>query len=210
MAEPLIKVAARSFSKHPVLRSELLAAFPNTVFNEEGARFDGDELIGYLAGADGAVIGLEPITDAVLGRLPGPADRLEIRVGLDGIDQEACARRQVAVRWTPGLNKRGVAEMALCFMLGMARNIFVSHQQVRDGNWDKDGGTLFSGRTVGIIGVGHIGKELVGLLRPFGCTILANDIIDQADYYAGQRAHRSQQGDDLRRGGFHHGPYPTR
>ena len=74
--------------------------------------------------------------------------------------------------------------MALCFMLGMARNIFVSHQQVRDGNWDKDGGTLFSGRTVGIIGVGHIGKELVGLLRPFGCTILANDIIDQADYYA--------------------------
>ncbi|MDA0240290.1 MAG: phosphoglycerate dehydrogenase [Proteobacteria bacterium] len=183
MSETLIKVATRSFSAHPVLRDELIAGFPRAAFNEEGIGFAGDALVDYLSGAEGAIIGLESMTDDVLAALPDLKIISKFGVGLDSIDQEACARRGVKIGWTPGLNKRGVAEMAVCFMIGLARNIFRAHQQLIDGNWAKNGGRLLQGCTVGIIGVGHIGKELVQLLAPFGCKILVNDIVDQSAFY---------------------------
>ena len=183
MTDRLIKVATRSFSQHPTLRSELLQAFPAAEFNEDGKRYIGDELVAYLTGAAGAIISLEPITDDVLARCPDLRIVSKFGVGLDGIDQDACRNRQVSLGWTGGVNKRGVAEMALGFMLGMVHNIILTGNQLREGIWNKDGGRLMTERTVGIIGVGHVGKELVELLRPFNCRILVNDIVDQADYY---------------------------
>ncbi len=94
------------------------------------------------------------------------------------------ARRNVALGWTGGLNKRGVAEMTLGFMIGLCRNLFFAHRRLReDKDWTKRGGMQLTGRTVGIIGVGFVGKDLIELLKPFGCRILVNDIVDQADYY---------------------------
>lgn len=183
MARPLIKVATRSFSRHSVLRRELLAEFPEAGFNDDGRAFDAEGLIEYLDGADGAVVGLEPITDEVLGRLPGLKMVSKFGVGLDNVDQDALARHDVALGWTGGLNKRGVAEMTLCFLIGLARDIFVAARQLQSGDWRKSGGHHLSGRTVGIIGMGEVGKDLARLLKPFGCQILVNDIIDQGDYY---------------------------
>lgn len=186
MPETNIKVATRSFSAHPVLRAELESGFPNARFNEDGVGFAGSELIDYLSGAEGAVIGLEPMTDDVLAALPDLKIISKFGVGLDSIDQEACARRGVKIGWTPGLNKRGVAEMVVCFMVGLARNIFRANHQLINNNWAKNGGRLLQGCTIGIIGVGHIGKELAQLLAPFGCKILVNDILDQRQFYEEQ------------------------
>ncbi|MDQ7060702.1 MAG: NAD(P)-dependent oxidoreductase [Sulfurimonas sp.] len=73
--------------------------------------------------------------------------------------------------------------MALGFMLMFSRNLFMTSNELKRGTWNKSGGFQLSGKTIGIIGVGHIGKEVVRLLKPFGCKILVNDIINQDKYY---------------------------
>jgi len=103
-------------------------------------------------------------------------------VGLDNINLEDCAEQNVSVGWTGGVNKTSVAEMTLGFMLMFSRNLYTTSNQLKAGEWNKSGGFQLSGKTIGIIGLGHIGKELVRLIKPFGCTILVNDIIEQDDF----------------------------
>jgi len=184
MTAPLIKVTTRSFSRHPVLRAELLAEFPGAVFNEQGARLGGEALVQYLDGADGAVVGLEPVTGEVLAALPNLRIVSKYGVGLDNIDEDACRARGVAVGWTGGVNALGVAEMTVCFLAGLSRNVLQSGVRLSAGEWEQSGGRQLSGRTVGVIGVGHVGKEVVRLLAPYGCRIMANDIVEQAGYFA--------------------------
>ena len=184
MTGPVIKVTSKSFSSHPILRKELRTAFPGAVFNDEGRRYTEEDVIGYFNGAEGVVVGLEPITDQVLAACPDLKIVSKYGVGLDNIDQAACADRHVHIGWTGGVNRRGVAEMTLCYMIGLSRNVLFAARGLRDRqDWTKAGGTDLSSRTVGLIGVGHIGKEVIGLLRPFECKILVNDIIDQTPYY---------------------------
>ena len=180
---PKIAVPVRSFSNAEILRRELLENFPGAAFNDTGKPLKGDDLVRFLDGMDGAVIGLEPINDEVLDRLPDLKIVAKYGVGMDGVDTEACARHGVEVGWTGGVNRLGVAEMVLCFMIGLMRDIFVVEHSFRDERWAPRGGRQLSGRTVGIIGVGHVGKEVVRLLAPFECEILVNDVIDQSRYY---------------------------
>jgi len=176
-----IKAASRTFSQHPRLRAEILAHFPNTAFNENGVAFDKSGLIEYLDDADGAVIGLELIADEVLAACPRLRIVAKYGVGLDGIDTEACTRRGVAIGWTGGVNRRSVSEMALAFMISLSRNLYPTSIQLKGGVWHKSGGAQLSGKTVGIIGLGNIGTDLAGLLAPFGCRLLGNDIEDRTE-----------------------------
>ena len=179
-----IVVTSRSFSAHPKLREELLALFPNTKFNDQGAIVGEKNLAKFLSGADGAIVALDPIKLSLLNQCPDLKIISKFGVGMDNVDREACKITSVSIGWTGGLNRRGVAEMALCYMIGLSRHIFFSARDLRGSNsWIKDGGQDLSSKTIGIIGVGYVGKELIGLLRGFGCKILVNDIIDQKDYY---------------------------
>lgn len=175
----LIKATSTSFSKHPRLRAALLADFPDAVFNDDGRKYSRAELIDYLYDADGVVLGLEEIDDEVLEACPSLKIVSKYGVGLDNLDQQACAKRRIAVGWTGGVNKRSVAEMDLCFMLALARNLYRTSLDLMDGHWNKDGGFQLSGKTVGIIGLGYTGSEIIRLLKPFGCRVLGNDIIDK-------------------------------
>ena len=177
-----IKVTANAFSKNNTLRNELLHYFPNSEFNETGKRFVGKELVAYLSDADGAIIGLENITDELLLQLPNLQIIAKYGVGLDNIDQIACKKNNVKVGWTGGVNKLSVAEMTLGFMLDLSRNLQLTSSQLKEEVWNKSGGRQLTGQTIGIIGLGHIGKELVRLLKPFNCTVLSYDIIEQNEY----------------------------
>lgn len=183
MATPSIKVTSTSFSKNEVLRGELLRRFPKSVFNSKGLKLSGQSLIDFLGDAQGAVIGLEQINDGILKNCPNLKVIGKYGVGLDNIDRKACQKRGIAVGFTAGVNRLSVAELALGFMLSLCRNFSRASLQLKNGVWNKDGGCELSGKTVGIIGVGHVGKEVVRLLKPFGCKILVNDIIAQDAYY---------------------------
>src|SRR5205085_9048823 len=123
VGNPLVKVTSPTFSKHQVLKAELSARLPNVVFNEAGARLKGRALVEYLAGAEGAVIGLEPLDAEVLALLPELRFISKYGVGLDNLDLECCKARGVGIGWTGGTNKRSVSEQTLCFMIGLVRNV---------------------------------------------------------------------------------------
>ena len=67
-------------------------------------------------------------------------------------------------------------------MIGASRNLVLSMEKMRSGVWLKNGGHSIFHKTIGIVGCGHVGKELVKLLRPFSCRILICDILDMTDY----------------------------
>lgn len=179
---PRVVVTSPSFSRHALLRNEMIKLFPGVILNDTNLRLSGESLATFLEEADAAIIGLEKIDESVLSR----CNRLKIiakyGVGLDNIDLEFCRNSGIAIGWTGGVNRLSVAEMTLGFMLALCRNLFVTSNLLSKGTWEKNGGCQLSGKTVGIIGAGNIGREVIRLLQPFGCRILVNDIIDISLY----------------------------
>jgi D-3-phosphoglycerate dehydrogenase len=178
-----VAVAARSFARNPALRVEILARYPQVTFSESPDVLAGEALVAFLRGHDRAIIGLEVVSDDVLAAVPELRVISKYGVGLDGLDLEALARHGVNLGWTAGVNRRAVAELTLMFAIALLRRVPESSGALRDGRWDKLVGRELTGRTVGIIGCGHVGKDLVRLLAPFGCRVLAHDIRDYAGFY---------------------------
>ncbi|MBI4389187.1 MAG: hydroxyacid dehydrogenase [Nitrospinae bacterium] len=181
-SRPRVAVTPPPFCKSPVLREELSRLFPDTVFNEKGRYLSEPEMIEFFAGADAVVVGRDPVTDRVLGALPGLKLVAKYGVGLDNVDQDALARRSVTLGWTAGVNKLSVAEMTLCFMIGLFHNIFLCGLALKQNRWLKDGGRQLTGKTVGVVGCGNVGKEVVRLLQPFQCRVLVRDIVDVSGF----------------------------
>ena len=183
-----VVVTSRSFAKSTVLREELLRLFPNSVFNEDDKKLFGKELIEFINGADAAIVGVETIDSSVLEHTLELKIISKYGVGLDSIDQESLKKRNIFLGWTGGINQRSVAELTLCFMLGLCRNVFSSSFKLKKSEWEKNGGHQISGKTIGIIGCGHIGSEVIRLLAPFGCDLLVRDIIDKSNFCQEQGA----------------------
>jgi D-3-phosphoglycerate dehydrogenase len=180
-----VKVTTASFSRTGELRAAVAAAFPDVVFRPDAhGALEGEGLMAFLSDADAAIVGLDPITESTLDALPRLRAICKYGVGLDNIDLAACRRRGIFVGWTPGVNRRSVAELTLGAMLGLARNIVPSARALSAGQWKKDGGFQLSGRTVGILGLGHIGSDVATLLDAFGCRILVHDCLDKRDICA--------------------------
>jgi phosphoglycerate dehydrogenase-like enzyme len=182
MNRPHVKATSPTFSKNAILQDELSKRPYQVTLNTEGKRLEGADLVAYLKDADAAIVGLERIDLALLDQCPRLRAVTKFGVGLDNVDVEACRQKGIYVGWTPGINRRTVAEVTLSFMIGMAHNMFSTTHLLKQGTWHKEGGTQISGKTIGIIGLGNIGKEVVEVLRPFRCTILGNDILDMSEY----------------------------
>jgi len=178
-----IVATSPSFSKNKTLQNEIYKYFPQAKLNLKGKRFNQKDLIKYIKDADAVIVGLEPINSEVLDNCPNLKMISKYGVGLNNIDLEECKQRDIKIGWTGGVNRLSVAEMALGFMLMFSRNLFMTSNELKNGIWNKSGGFQLSGKTIGIVGVGYIGKELVRLLQPFGCKILVNDLINQDTYY---------------------------
>ncbi len=177
-ASPSVKVTSPSFSRNETLIMDLAELPFRITLNSMGERFEGESLARYLVDADAAIVGLEPVNAALLDRCPKLRLIAKYGVGLDNIDLDACKQRGVKVGWTPGVNRYSVAEQTVGTIIGLSRNLFFASRQMREGLWQKVGGRQISDLTIGIIGLGNVGRELVRLLQPFGCPILANDVVD--------------------------------
>lgn len=179
-----IAVAARSFARNPVLRIELAEKYPDVTFSESARLLEGAALIKLLRGHDRAIIGVERVDERVLAELPELKVISKYGVGLDGLDLPALRRHGVKLGWTGGVNRRSVAELTLGFALALLHRVPEANVALRGGEFPKPVGRQLTGRVVGIIGCGFVGKDLVSLLAPFGCRVLAHDIRDYADFYA--------------------------
>ena len=178
-----VAVTSRSFSKNSVLREELLQKYSNVTFNDRGLKFQGDIFVDFLNGHQKAIIALEKIDDDLLSKLPELKVISKYGVGLDMIDMQAIQKHNIKLGWTGGVNRRSVSELVISFAIALLRHVPASHREVLAGTWRQHIGGHLSGRTVGIIGCGYVGKDLVKMLKPFECPILVNDIKSDEEFY---------------------------
>ena len=185
MKNEVIKVAvtSRSFSRNTILREELLQKYKNVKFNDDSLKLQGDTLVDFLKGHQKAITALETIDDNLLSKLPELKVVSKFGVGLDMIDRQAMHKHSVKLGWTGGVNRRSVSELVISFAIALLRHVPASHREVLSGTWRQHIGGYLSGRTVGIIGCGYVGKDLVKMLQPFECPILVNDIKNYDDFY---------------------------
>ena len=183
-----IAVPSISFCQSETLRAELSATFPDTRFNELGRRYGEDELITFLSGRDAAIMGLEPLTERMLEKLPDLKVVSRMGVGVDNVDPDLLRRHGIRIGWTGGTNRHSVAELTICFAIAGLRHVGPLYHEMRAGNRPRHRmGRHLRGRVVGLHGCGHVGKEVVKLLAPFDCTVLACDIRDYGDFYRARR-----------------------
>ncbi|MCA0963026.1 phosphoglycerate dehydrogenase [Salipiger bermudensis] len=135
----------------------------------------------HIARADALVVGLVPVTPETLAQ--GGRLRAVVKhgVGVDNIDIPACTGAGLPVCNTPAANADAVAELAVGLMFSMARWIPQGHASVTAGGWDRRIGTQLGGKTLGIVGLGNIGKRLAKLARGLGMQVVATDkYLDEA------------------------------
>jgi D-3-phosphoglycerate dehydrogenase len=179
----MVGVASRSFSRHPVLRAELQRRYPAVRFNDAGVSLQGDDLVQFLSGCGKAIIAMERVDARLLEALPDLRVISKYGVGLDGLDLDAIEARGVTLGWTGGVNRRSVAELVVAYAIALLHGVPAASDEVRRGVWKQFLGRQLSGRTVGVIGCGHVGKEVCILMRAFQCRLLAHDIVEYGDFY---------------------------
>jgi D-3-phosphoglycerate dehydrogenase len=136
-----------------------------------------DQLCELVKDVDGMITGLEQITPRVFEH----ANRLKVisagGVGYDHINLGEATRRGIAVCNCAGCNNRSVAELAFGMMIGLSRQIYQSDRTMRNGGWDRFTGPELWGKTLGIVGLGRVGKSVSQIAKGFGMRILATDIV---------------------------------
>ena len=141
-----------------------------------------EHLTELVRDVDGLITGLEPLTPNVLRN----ANRLKVistsGVGYDHVDVEAATERGIAVCNCAGCNNRSVAELAFGMMLSLSRQIYQSDRAMRKGEWGRFFGPELWGKTIGIIGLGRVGKSVSQLAKGFGMRILAHDVVWDITY----------------------------
>ena len=145
-----------------------------------------DELIALIAEFDGMIAGDDPLTARVLEH----AGRMRIiskwGVGTDGIDQAAAALAGIAVTNTPAVFGDEVADVALGYVVMLARQLHRMHESIKTGGWLKHEGRTLAGNTLGIAGLGSIGQAVAQRAIGFDLQVVAHDVTD----YARQAADR--------------------
>ncbi|MGE0628931.1 MAG: NAD(P)-dependent oxidoreductase [Hyphomicrobiaceae bacterium] len=178
-------VAAHSIVSNPPLRQRVLEKYPDAKLWHGPRITDEDMLIGFLKRCDAAIIAMEPVTNGVLTALPELKLIGKMAAGCEHIDFDALKKHGVRFGYTFGVNRLSVAELTLSFMIAGLRMLPEQNLAMRAGERPLFKiGRLLTGRTVGIHGCGNIGKEVVRLLKPFNCEMLACDIRDYTDFYA--------------------------
>jgi D-3-phosphoglycerate dehydrogenase len=157
-------------------RAELERAGVELRTNPYRRKLTEDEAVEQLSdGVVGLVAGLEPLTARVLWSAPSLRAIARVGIGLDSVDLAAAERLGIEVMNTPDPPARAVAELTLGHILSLLRRISLVDRRLHAGTWSPEMGSLLSGRTVGFVGFGRIGRRLARLLEPFDVEILVND-----------------------------------
>lgn len=178
-----LAITSKSFSKNPILRKKVLSIYPDAKFNDEGLIFNKKSLVEFLDGYEKAIIALEVIDETTLTQLPKLKTISKFGVGLDMIDLDAMKKNSVSLSWKGGVNRRSVSELVISSAIALMHRSVFANSEVQKGHWYQVRGNQLSGCTFGVIGCGNIGKDLVRLIKPFGCKILAHDILNYKEFY---------------------------
>jgi D-3-phosphoglycerate dehydrogenase len=141
-------------------------------------RLEEDELLKYAGQFDGAICGDDRYSSRVIEAcLPRLKVISKWGTGVDSIDAEACSRYGIVLGRTLNAFTTPVADSVLGYMLAFARRQPWMDRAMKAGEWEKIPGVALSERTLGIVGVGNVGKAVARRGRAFGMKVLGNDIV---------------------------------
>ncbi len=171
-----VLIATRSFGSTSQKPWQVLAeAGCETVRADMSQKMTEERLIELLDGVEAAIVGMVPMTARVLENSPGLKVVSMHGVGVDHVDLEAAARKGLIVANCPGANDQAVADLAIGLMVAIARQIPIVDQDVRSGKWGRYHGSELWNKTLGLIGLGRIGRGVAKRALGFDMQVLAYD-----------------------------------
>ncbi|MDD2201428.1 MAG: phosphoglycerate dehydrogenase [Firmicutes bacterium] len=176
-----VLITARSFGKTSSAPAELLEQNGCQLIRRPGP-FKEQELADLTHDIDGMIVGADQVSAAVIER----ANRLKVicqhGVGVDDIDLSAARKKGIVVANIPGGNADAVADLTWALMLCLARDVIRADRAVREGEFPVFVGRSVYGKTLGIIGLGNVGKAVACRARGFEMPVLAYDAVHDEEY----------------------------
>jgi D-3-phosphoglycerate dehydrogenase len=182
-----VLVTARGFDATPEASALLVRAGCELVPSPYGgARFDhdlgGDELVALLQGVEAYVAGSAALTRDVIERAPALQVISRRGVGFERIDLDAAREQNVLVTITTGANQHAVADHVFALILAAGRQVIEAHRCVSEGGWKAFSGPELRGKTLGIIGLGRVGKGVAQRARGFSMRVIASDPVHDEEF----------------------------
>jgi len=194
---PRILLTTTSFQDTPGEHHAALAATGWEIVTARGPLSEADTL-SAVGDIDGYICGDDVITRAVLTKA---SPRLKVLskygIGVDKIDVAACSELGIPVLFTPGVNHTTVAEHTFLLLLSLEKNLLFHTDSTRAGGWKRQTGHELLGKTIGIAGMGRIGKEVAIRAKAFGMRPVGYDIYWDEKFAAEHAIERAATLDDL-------------
>ncbi len=150
--------------------------------NPSGKRMQPEEVLRQGGNCIGLIAGVEPYTEETLNMMPNLRCISRVGVGIDSIDLDVCRTRDIAVLNTPDEPVLAVAELTLGMMLGLMRQLPRVNALTCARKWQRVPGNLLSGKTVGLIGLGRIGRKVAQMVNHFQTEVIAYDPVAQKEW----------------------------
>lgn len=152
------------------------------LLNETGKTLSEEQMIEQCSEVDGIIVGIDPLTERVLNHAGNLKAISKYGAGLDNVDIKTAETLGIKVDRAAGTNATSVAELAVGLFFSLARWIPFVSSNTKKGGWERKSGVELSGKTVGIIGMGNIGKEVARMSHGLGMDVTAYDpYIDAGD-----------------------------
>lgn len=175
MKKFVISTSSFDLDNNPAIQRLLQNGF-QVVTNPHRRKLTEDEIIELLNGeVVGLIAGIEPLTERVFQSASPLKVISRCGAGMDSVDLAAAQKHGIAVLNTPEAPAQAVAELTMGYILTLLRQINQIDQAVRKGEWPRTQGRLLAAQTVGIIGMGHIGRRVARLCQAFEATVIAHD-----------------------------------
>jgi D-3-phosphoglycerate dehydrogenase len=176
VSNDLIFVALSTFAERDRAPMSLLESSGRPFrIHTTGKRITTPELLASASDAAVIIAGVEPYDVATLDGLPSLRCIARVGVGTDAIDLPAARERDIAIVNTPDVPTAAVAELALSMFLALSRNLLRQANLMHERRWERLEMHLLGARTVGIVGLGRIGRRVADLSRAFGARTIAYD-----------------------------------
>lgn len=180
-----ILLTSTSFQDTPGAHHNLLHSRGYEIDTLRGPIMEG-ELMAVIQDYDAVICGDDEYTEAVLTK--GKAGKLKFLskygVGLDRIDLKAAEKLDIPVRNVPGVNQVSVSEHVLALLFTFEKNVHLQYNSTKAGSWKRWVGNEIQGRTIGIIGLGSVGKELVKKSIALGMQVIGFDLYKDDEFIA--------------------------
>lgn len=145
--------------------------------NNTGRPYEKEEMLKLIRDVDGIIIGIDELSAEIIEE----ANKLKViskyGIGVDNIDINMATNKKIIVTNTPTANVDAVADLAFGLILSLARRIPEADKKTKSGEWEKIIGKSVWEKTIGIIGLGKIGKQVVKRAQGFKMNILVYDLV---------------------------------